>query len=145
MIVRLHTMSLSEKFIVICLIIYSTFQFYQTFSSIKLVFFESRGHYSTQPHIHALVIYHAIGYCSSSVCLIFGSLKKKFKLLMFAQVFLIYKLAFMSWQFYDSFDETIGCDSRKYECDPNRLMSFYKHCAFFSELKKTKCGSKFLI
>lgn len=137
-------MSLSEKFIVICLIIYSIFQFYQTYSSIKFVFFEARGYYSTKPHIYALAIYHAIGYCSSSVCLIFGALQKKFKLLIFAQLFLIYKLAFMSWQFYDSFDETIGCDSRHYECDPNRLMSFYKHCACFSEFNN-KCGLKFLI
>lgn len=117
----------------VCLIFYSLFQFYQTYSSIKLVFFDSPAYYSTKPGIQILAILHAIGYCTSSVCLLIGAFKKKIVFLIFAQIFLLYKLVFCSWQFYDSFDVTIGCDERHEECDPGRLALFYKHCLIFGE------------
>lgn len=115
-------MCLSRKFIVISLIIYAIYQFYQVYSSVKDVFVDYNHHYSK--HIKFLAAFHIVGLMSSSILMIFGALKLKANLLIAALTFLLYKVGFIIWHFKSVYDITLGCEG---SCDPSRLFKLYKH------------------
>lgn len=125
-----------RKFHIFCLIIYSFFQFYQIFSSLKLVFFDHQSYYAEKFGIQCLVIFHAFGMLTSSLFLIIGSLKSNIKLLLVAILYLIYKFCFMIWQFFGALKAIADCNPKEFECDPNRLFMLYKHILFLCKFIK---------
>lgn len=121
-----------KYFHIFFIIIYSFFQCYQIFSSVKVVFFDDKKYYSDKPGIQYLIIFQAIGMLISSAFLVIGSLKLKIKLLIGAICYLMYKLCFMSWQFIDALGPIAGCNSKEYDCDPDRFFAIYRHLFIMS-------------
>ena len=105
----------------ICLIVYAIFQFYQVFSSVKYVFFDSQS----SDDIKILSGCQAVAFTTSSILLIVGVIKPCSNCLIGALLVLLYKIAFTLWFIKSAYYVTIGCDDRKSECDPERLKTFY--------------------
>lgn len=120
-----HKMCSNRRFLVICLIIYACFQFYQTYSSVKHVFVDYKSYYDLKTQTQYFAGFHAIGFFVSSLLLIFGGLKSSIKSLIGAFCFLVYKFLFNVWYMKDAFETTVGCEG--VGCDPQRLWMFYKH------------------
>lgn len=119
-------MCLDRRFLVICLIGFAGFQFYQIYSSINLVFIQN--HQNDNYNIKLLTGFHAVGLLTSSILLIVGSLKSKPNLLVGALGFLFYKVGFIVWHAKNFYDITFACrDSQQTPCDPNRLSIIYVH------------------
>lgn len=120
-------MCLNRQFLVVSLVIYSTFQFYQVCSSVFTVFYEYKDHFTLS--IKFLTAFHVVGLTISSVLLIVGALRSKTKLLFGGLIYLLYKLGFILWHIGGFYDITIGCrESFKADsCDPNRLSIIYLH------------------
>lgn len=129
-------------FLVVCLIVYACFQFYQTYSSVKYVFFDYKDYYDRKTQTQLFAGFHAVGFVTSSLLLLFGALKSNIKCLIGAFCFLVYKLSFNFWYMSDAFKMTIGCEGTG--CDPQRLWIIYKHVFIFREfcLKFVKVCSK---
>lgn len=126
------TMCLNRRFLVVCLIVYAMFQFYQAFSSLVFVFFESREYYGVE--IKTLTSFQIVGLCFSSICLILGSLKSKVNLLIAGLCYLLYKVGFIIWHFKAFYEIALDCrDTNQSPCDPNRLKVIYQHIAISCE------------
>lgn len=123
-------MDFARHFVVICLIAYALFQFYQVYSSFTLVFVDYRHYYSL--NVKILTGINVIGMTLSSVLLIIGALKSKANLLLLALIYLIFKVGFFVWYLRAFYNITIGCDG---VCDPQRLWVVYKHLAVFGKIK----------
>lgn len=123
-------MDFARRLVVICLIAYALFQFYQVYSSFTLVFVDY-GHYYS-PNVKILTGINVVGMTLSSVLLIIGALKSKANLLLLALIYLIFKVGFFVWYLRDFYNITIGCDG---VCDPQRLWVAYKHLAVFGKIK----------
>lgn len=115
----------NRKFLVICLLIYAGFQFYQTYSSVRHVFVDYKSYYDPKTQTRLFAGFHAIGFVVSSTLLIYGALKSSIKCLIVAFCFLVYKFSFNVWYMKDAFEMTIGCEGTG--CDPERLWIIYKH------------------
>lgn len=123
-------MDLARRLVVICLIAYALFQFYQVYSSITVVFVDYGHYYSL--NVKILTGINVIGMTLSSVLLIIGALKSKANLLLLALIYLIFKVGFFVYYLRDVYKITIGCDG---VCDPQRLWVVYKHLAVFGKIK----------
>lgn len=125
-------MCLNKRFLVVCLIVYAMFQFYQAFSSFIFVFFESSEYYGAD--IRALTRFQIIGLITSSICLIIGALKPKVNLLIAGLCYLLYKVGFILWHFKAFYEITLDCrDTNQSSCDPNRLKVIYQHILISGE------------
>lgn len=119
---------------VVCLLVYAVFQFYQAYSAFSAVFIEYKHHFELK--IKFLTAFHILGMLSSSVLLIFGSIKLKVKFIASALPYLIYKVGFFFWHLRKAYDITIGCEeTRDSYCDPSRLLRFYQHISLFRKKK----------
>ena len=115
-----------------CLIIYAIFQFYQACSSFMVVFIEYKSYFDL--NIKLLTVFHIVGLCSSSTCLILGSIKLNVKLIASAMLYLLYKVGFFFWHLQKTYNITIGCvEDRESFCDPERLTRFYQHILLFGK------------
>lgn len=123
-------MDLARRLVVICLIAYAPFQFYQVYSSFTVVFVDYGHYYSL--NVKILTGINVIGMTLSSVLLIIGALKSKANLLLLALIYLIFKVGFIVWYLGDFYNITVGCDG---VCDPQRLWVVYKHLAVFGKIK----------
>jgi hypothetical protein len=126
-------MSATRYFLVVCLIIYAVFQFYQSYSSFVTVFIEYKHHFEMK--IKFLTGFNIFGMTTSSILLIVGGIKLKQNLLLSALPYLIYKVGFFFWHLRKAYDLTIGCEeTRESFCDPKRLVKFYLHLLIFSKI-----------
>ena len=120
-------MCLNIRFLVICLIIYATFQFYQVYSSFVTVFINYADYFDMS--IKRLTVFHIVGLITSSVLLIIGAVKFKAICLIGALIYLLYKFGFIIWHFESFYNITFGCNesAKDSSCDPGRLSIIYQH------------------
>lgn len=122
-----------RHFHVVCLLVFSVFQYYQAFSSAKAVFYEYSGHFTLK--IKFLTAFHVFGFVTSSTLLIFGAIKLKTKYIASALPYLVYKVGFFFWHLRQVIEITIGCEeTRESYCDTERLWKFYIHIFIFRKL-----------
>lgn len=122
-------MSLSRSLLVISLIAFAIFQFYQVYSSFVTVFIDYIHYYSNK--IKILTGFNIVGLTTSSTLLIVGAIRSKANLLLIALIYLFYKVGFFFWYLKDFYYITIGCEG---SCDSNRLWIAYQHIAVFGEI-----------
>lgn len=127
-------MCLSRNFLVICLIVYAIFQFYQVYSTFNNVFVDYKNHYINNDKIKVLSVFNIIGLTTSSILLLVGALKSKPNFLIAALAYPFYKVGFFFYYLEEFYALTLGCEqSAEVTCDPNRLIVFYQHVLIFGE------------
>jgi hypothetical protein len=122
----------TNKFVIVCFIVFALWQCYQMYSSIITVFINENSY---EFDIKVLTLFNFFGCLISSICLVFGAIFASSDLLFVALCYLFYKLGFILWHVSTVLEITIGCDDRNSsDCDPNRLWQFYKHFLITGEL-----------
>lgn len=118
-----------HEWIVICLILYAFFQFYQVYSSFTTIFLDEQNNLRSHKY-GTLTAINIVGFSTSSILLIVGSLKSKPWMLMGALSILLAKLGFILWYIERAYNLTLGCGRN---CPPGHIVALFKHLAIIGE------------